>query len=653
MRKCSVNDKNLILLEEIEKELLNNNNQNVHEKLPDFLKKTKKTLQRYNKILNLSDSQQFELLKLKEKLEKTNFQLKLLLDNANEGFLYVNGDLKIEPVYSKVVKNIFEYDISGKYIYDILFDKKNFYKEVLSEILSSDDLKAEVLLSLLPKEKEINGKIISIEYKKLENGSFMIVLRDITEKKYLQQQAKEEKEKLKMIVEVVSSIEQFLEIKFEYDEFVKSLDYYLKDMSAFKAKLHTFKGLFAQKHMKHAVNKIHFIETQIDADNTEYISALTYRELTEPVEKDIEEIKRILGDDFFEKFNYKFIEKKRLKKLYSKAQLLGTDVNILTELKELMYFNVYEFVKPFNSLINDLAEKYNKKIKFIYECDLFLPDIYKSFFMSLVHVFRNSVYHGIEDEYERMEKGKKTEGTVKFKAVRNGKEIIVSIKDDGRGIDTDKISKKAGRKVTDEQIAEYIFQEGFSTNEEADLVSGRGVGLYSVYEEVKKLNGSVFVKNKINDGAEFIIKLPFIEHEREELILDVLSEELKNLFRECRYITEKYEYNANYKCNKFSSSIYFKGDAENMIFIQCDSKGVYEIAKTVLYGNVDSSVIEEHKEDVLKEVVNILAGKAIKTLQDYNINADISTPFFYEKTFKAYKKDIVFSNFSISIGIKV
>jgi two-component system chemotaxis sensor kinase CheA len=474
-----VEDKNLKQLLKIEEDLKKNNTQDVLSNLPSFLFQTKKSLKRFHKILNLSDSQQFELLKLKEKLEKINYQLKLLLDNANEGFLYINSDLKIEPVYSKKIKEIFNQDISDKYIYEVLFnDKKEFYKETLEDILNSDDFRAEVMMSLLPKQKFINGKIVEIEYKKLPDKSFMIILRDISEKINLEKKAKEESEKLKMIVEIVSSSEQFLEIMFEYENFAKHIENYKKHPETLKAKLHTFKGLFAQKYMKNVVNVIHDLEEKIQNNDFSFIN---YQILLSPVEKDIETIKKILGEDFFERINSKVIEKKRLKKLYLQAKISHADKSLSDGIKELLYFNVNEFIKPFENLIEDLAEKYSKKVNFKYECDLYLPDIYKPFFMSLIHIFRNSVYHGIEDEFERIEAQKSKIANIYFK-VKKEKDIEVVIEDDGRGIDLEKLSKKVGKKVSEKDIKEYIFKSGFSLSDEVDLIAGRGVGLFSVFE---------------------------------------------------------------------------------------------------------------------------------------------------------------------------
>ena len=643
--------KYLKILNELEELLSRGECNEIKSKLNEFISQNRKMLKRFSKIINLSDSQQFELLKLKEKLETTNMQLSLLLDNANEGFLYVNKELKIEPVYSKIVEKIFNKNIGGEYIYDLLFEKKEFYKETLEDILHADDLKSEVLLSLLPKKKTINSKIIKIEYKKLPNNSLMLILRDETKSIMLEKKAIEEERKLKMVVEVLISMEQFLEIKAKYEEFAKNF-FEIDDLNDLKAKVHTFKGLFSQKYMQNVVNKLHELEEKIINRDFNYIKSLNEKILLSWIEKDINELKKEIGKEFFKKATYKYIDSKRLKSLYYEAKIGKTERNILQKIKELTFFNVEDFILPFKNLIKELGIRYNKQIDFKYNCKVYLPDIYKSLFLSLVHIFRNSVYHGIEEGNERVAKGKDIKGVINFRVYKN-KNIIIEIEDDGAGIDINKLSQKAGKNVKQSDIKDYIFKNGFSTSEEINLTAGRGIGLYSIYKEVKKFNGKIDIINNPGKGVKFIITLPFIQNDDMEIVLDVLSEVVKEYFSDFNYITERIEYNNEYKIKNHSSCVGLTGDIESFVFIECDKRSTYNIANKFIYEDKKEAFIKEHMDDVLKEVLNIFAGKIIKPLKKFGINIDITPPFEYKSQVNALYKELIFANSIVKIGIKV
>jgi len=136
----------------------------------------------------------------------------------------------------------------------------------------------------------------------------------------------------------------------------------------------------------------------------------------------------------------------------------------------------------------------------------------------LIHLIRNSMDHGIEPADRREALGKKRVGTIRVEARTEGDHIVVSISDDGAGIDPDRISRKALEKgvVSAEQlrtmerreILELIFLPGFSTRETASDISGRGVGMDVVNTNLKKINGSVELDSTPGVGTSVTLKLP-------------------------------------------------------------------------------------------------------------------------------------------------
>lgn len=152
----------------------------------------------------------------------------------------------------------------------------------------------------------------------------------------------------------------------------------------------------------------------------------------------------------------------------------------------------------------------------------------------LIHLIRNAMDHGLETPDERTAAGKSRVGTLVLAAVHEGNQIIISIKDDGRGIDTDRVGRKAVEKglVTEEQLAamnqrelfDLIFLPGFSTKEKASDLSGRGVGMDVVKTNIKKLNGLIEIKSEKGQGSEFILRLPLTLAIIQSLLVDVEGE---------------------------------------------------------------------------------------------------------------------------------
>ncbi len=152
----------------------------------------------------------------------------------------------------------------------------------------------------------------------------------------------------------------------------------------------------------------------------------------------------------------------------------------------------------------------------------------------LIHLIRNALDHGLELPEERVASGKPRTGNVVLSATHEGNQIIISIKDDGRGIDPEKLSRKAIDKglVTEEQVAamsqkeilDLIFLPGFSTKEQATDLSGRGVGMDVVRTNIRKLNGLIELRSEVGRGSEIILKLPLTLAIIQSLLVEVENE---------------------------------------------------------------------------------------------------------------------------------
>ncbi len=171
-----------------------------------------------------------------------------------------------------------------------------------------------------------------------------------------------------------------------------------------------------------------------------------------------------------------------------------------------------------NRIVRDLAHKSGKKINLVLQGESAEIDrnMVEELYDPLVHMIRNSCDHGIQAPEKRTSKGKPAEGTITLKAEHSGGKIVITISDDGEGLDRETILAKAREKGlwTEEErpdnktIDNYIFAAGFSTAKQVTDVSGRGVGMDVVRKSLEKLHGTVDIASTPGEGTTFTIKLP-------------------------------------------------------------------------------------------------------------------------------------------------
>ncbi len=174
----------------------------------------------------------------------------------------------------------------------------------------------------------------------------------------------------------------------------------------------------------------------------------------------------------------------------------------------------------FPRVVRDLARSLNKEIKLILEGEE--TDLDKNLVEALadplVHLVRNSVDHGIEDPDAREKNGKSREGTIILSASQEGDHILLTIRDDGAGMNAEKLKEiaitrgvldaDAASRMTDNEAFNLIFAPGFSTKTEISEVSGRGVGMDVVKTKITQLNGTVNIDSELGVGTVLEIKVP-------------------------------------------------------------------------------------------------------------------------------------------------
>jgi two-component system chemotaxis sensor kinase CheA len=150
----------------------------------------------------------------------------------------------------------------------------------------------------------------------------------------------------------------------------------------------------------------------------------------------------------------------------------------------------------------------------------------------LLHLVRNALSHGLESEDERVATGKTAEGILSLRAFTSGGRVIIEVEDDGRGIDVDSVSARAqsmhlipaNTSLDEESLLNLICSPGFSTRDQADRASGRGVGMAIVQNTVLELGGSLIMATELGYGTRFTIELPLTLAIADALIASVGGE---------------------------------------------------------------------------------------------------------------------------------
>ena len=193
-------------------------------------------------------------------------------------------------------------------------------------------------------------------------------------------------------------------------------------------------------------------------------------------------------------------------------------------------------VSKFPRMIRDLSKKLGKKMELYMsgedtELDRTVVDEIGD---PLMHLLRNSADHGLESAETRAERGKPEIGSIFLDAYQDGNNVVIEVRDDGNGIDVEKVRNKAIERgtitaeqavnMTDKEIIDLLFLPSFSTAKAVTDVSGRGVGLDVVRSKIESLSGEVEVKSVLGEGSTWTIRLPLTLAIIQALMIEVGNE---------------------------------------------------------------------------------------------------------------------------------
>jgi two-component system chemotaxis sensor kinase CheA len=233
-------------------------------------------------------------------------------------------------------------------------------------------------------------------------------------------------------------------------------------------------------------------------------------------------------DELMDRVGELVIAQSRLKQIASASQ----DMNLRSVAEEIEHLAselrdsmmsvrmvpVAQLFSRFRRLIHDLSRDTGKEIELITEGETTELDktVIERLADPLIHLIRNSADHGLETPEERLAAGKPAQGRIILAARQAGAEVVITVKDDGRGVNRDRVRAKAeengllapGAVISDAELLQMIFQPGFSTAAKVTNLSGRGVGMDVVKRTIEGLRGALELSSPAGEGSQVALRIP-------------------------------------------------------------------------------------------------------------------------------------------------
>ena len=511
----------------------------------------KSTVKSRDEIGTLSDKINGMISGLEEKnrlevqnsvIEARNQENRKYLDNILEGLLLLGKDYRISEQYSSHLITLFgTEEVAGVYFPDFIYpdeeeqeEERRELEQFLKMLFENTSTDIDMILSINPladKRLQVSDKeggreiIVDANFQRIYSAgevvNVMVIFEDKTEIVRTQEQLEEERVRSQSEVEHISSLlqmgpEAFTEFQEDAEKTLGRLDGALEgasegapsagtekegpsaeEIASLLRDTHSLKGSARYLGFKRFGEQAHAAEEVLTAvrDGRQSLPEATesLREHTEEMREELKHSREL--HERFARF----------------AESLGGGSGENAPNRLTAFFDQLE------KMTKEIAEELGKEVQVVTVSHVEDFPYLKQLRTPLIHMARNAVDHGVEeDEYERLSAEKPGTATIRFEISADDKFYRVIIADDGRGIDFEAVRSKAAekglidpeREYSDKQLLSLLFSSSFSTRSEANELSGRGVGLDAVHEEVQRLGGRITVATHRGRGTKYTITLP-------------------------------------------------------------------------------------------------------------------------------------------------
>ncbi|MBG09120.1 MAG: hypothetical protein CME68_10205 [Halobacteriovoraceae bacterium] len=476
-------------------------------------------------------AQKKNIVSIMEDLEEKNQAHKLLINNLDQGLFSFNEDGVIIEGSTTITEKMFNIELDDKKIWEVLrsnIEEKDYLIKWIKNCFKGF-IPFKDLVGLAPKYFEgVSNQLIKLDFKPIYKSKndlkhIICVATDVSKEADLRSKLKKDEEKSNVVLNCIERPFDFLEIIDDIQEvveFYQAQSFLINEEEAFR-KFHTLKAKTGYFGLTSFTDRIHKIEHYIEKKEEPGF---------------VDEV------DEFDKDVYHFMRKNR--PLIEVANKISSGSNSLLDPAEVIDFlnmkslpqetistfkkrfvlkNFGQKIESVLPYLNGFSKELGKKVDISLGVDEIYVhyEKYKNFIDSLMHLFKNSIDHGIEFPEERISLKKKEIASVDIKVEKNGSCIEIIISDDGKGINVNKIkevsvknghfSEEEINKFTESELFSLIFQQGITSKESESQHSGRGVGMAALKTEVDKLNGKILVSSEIGIGTSFKISIPIFD----------------------------------------------------------------------------------------------------------------------------------------------
>ena len=501
-------------------------------------------------------SEQFFLIE-ESLVEKEEYSARIdqygrIFNNLGQALFTIDSKGEIGSYYSSLATTYLGYsELAGRPFADIILRDnakglKSYYR-ALSLLFSGNHFDPEVIIDLLPSEVELAERVLKLYYQFAEDKSGYVVaitvrVDDITQELVLQKEAEQTEANRQKEIDIQEKIKEniasYLSLIDLIDLNVASLQNLNKSYvkaglepdpavySDLMTSLHTIKGLSGQFDLSDLKTQVHMTETVIQKMSAEGVAATAeeFKDALKALKKKYRTAHNLLesiGDRIVQVLQGVNFTQDEYESLLDIAAS-----NDVVAIRNALQVKTYEksemIVENWEGDVKKISEKLGKKIKFTFEQigEVLLPQtICRTLNFELGHIYRNAVDHGIEVPAKRLEQGKEEEGILGVSVELQEGLLIVKIKDDGAGINEEKIIEISKTKeMVDQSVVKQLvdsgeawrilFLPGFSSSDEISEISGRGVGLEAVDNAITSLGGVFSVESSLGEGTCFSFCIP-------------------------------------------------------------------------------------------------------------------------------------------------
>jgi two-component system chemotaxis sensor kinase CheA len=455
-----------------------------------------------------------------EELSQRNQAMRLVLDNVEQGLATVEPNGRLSRERSLAFDAWFGEGGVGDTLADRLAQGDAALQGWLTrgwEQVTDGFFPTEVALDQMPRRIHVNGRHYQLGFKAMQEGDrlqgVLLVVSDVTAE--MQRLARDAEQR-----ELISTFEHLMRDRGGTVEFFQECESLVahalgapdRDRQSVLRALHTLKGNALTFGVTSVAEAAHRLETDV-ASGTGLPTAEELAELAQAWRSFAERMGRLLGTEGEPVIEVALSE---LEALMKAAQAAAPASQLSAMLARLQLERAPVRLRRIGDQARSLAQRLGKgslRIEVNAQGDVrFDRQRWAGFWAAFIHPLRNALDHGIEPVAERLAAGKPAHGKLELSVRGDATTITVELSDDGRGIDFEKVRAKAQKlglpHASEAQLIEALFNEGFTTSDQATELSGRGMGMSALREAARSLGGVVSLHSKPGQGTTLRVRFP-------------------------------------------------------------------------------------------------------------------------------------------------